>query len=927
VEMPNAQKRKKARVCARCGAAVLTWLPGQSCAACLIETALGNDTGDRQSGDHLTLPAMMDFGDYELVEEIGRGGQGVVFRARQKSLNRTVALKVIALGHWATESHIRRFRQEAEAAASLDHMRIVPIYEIGEREGTCYFSMKCIDGGQLDHVIARNQISIREAVELIGKLAHTVHYAHQRGILHRDIKPGNILLDQNGEPHLTDFGLARLVENESTITRTMEVLGTPSYIAPEQAAGEMTQLTRTTDVYGLGAVLYQLLTGHPPFAGGTTFETVRQVLETEPRSPRLWNSKLDRDVATICLKCLEKDPRRRYASALALAEDLERWLRHEPIRARRIGVFSRGRKWVRRHPAAAALLPLSLAFAILLGRLLSRTEPQRAPAGIAVLPFENVSGDKDDAIFADGIQDDVLTSLAKIADLKVISRTSVMPYRGMQNMRKIGRALNVSYVLEGSVRKSQGRIRLNAQLIDARSDQHVWAEQYDRDLTDVFAIQSELAQNIASQLRTKITRAEKAAIETRPTQDLEAYGLYLRAKALNTGFANADSSIELEELAQGVELLEKAVQRDPNFALAYDLLTQMNLSLYWIPGRAEPSRRSRAETALHVAQRLAPDAGETHLAQALFYYYGNLDYNNALAELDVAARSLPNDADVFRISALIERRLGRWPDFLRHSSKAIELDPGDSTSLIQLGLVYIMLRHYSEAEQIADRGIARVPKATDKFWDLRAEIALARGDIDAAQAAVAKIVVESAFPFLRFRTLYYAHNYEEAEHFSLLLWQDKSDDNYVRAFGLLSAWAARAQGATDRMHSFLARTRQSYEPLLRGQPDPSALSWAGMIDAAMGRPEEAIRESKWAVELRPISRDAIEAPEYARNLAVVYAWIGDRDRAIEQLLQLAKTPNGLSVGDLRLDPFWDNLRADPRFETILAEVAKPIPIP
>src|SRR4029077_10279027 len=275
-----------------------------------------------------------ELGDYELLEEICRGGQAVVFRTRQKSLNRIVALKVIGLGQWATKAHLKRFRIEAEAAASLDHPCIVPIYEVGERDGQCYFSMKFIEGGQLDEVVKQTPISIRRAVELIAKVARTVHYAHEHGILHRDIKPGNILLDVQGEPHLTDFGLARLVESESTVTRTLEVLGTPSYMAPEQAGGSPIQgaavssppkdarLTRAVDVYGLGAVLYQLLTSHPPFAGGTTYETIKLLLETEPRPPRLWNPKIDRDLSTICLKCLEKDPRRRYFSALALAEDL-----------------------------------------------------------------------------------------------------------------------------------------------------------------------------------------------------------------------------------------------------------------------------------------------------------------------------------------------------------------------------------------------------------------------------------------------------------------------------------------------------------------------------------------------------------------------------------------------------------------------------
>ncbi len=316
----------------------------------------------RTRSEHL-VKMLGELGDYELLEEVGRGGQGVVFRARQKSLNRTVALKVISLGQWASEAHLKRFRREAEAAASLDHPGIVPIYDVGERDGSCYFSMKFVEGGQLDEVVRRTPISIRQAAELIAKVARTVHYAHEHGILHRDIKPGNILLDKNGEPHLTDFGLARLLDAQSSVTRTIDVLGTPSYMAPEQAAGETTKLSKATDVYGLGAVLYQLLTGHPPFAGGTTYETIRLLRDTEPRQPRALNPKVDRDLSTICLKCLEKDPQRRYSSALALAEDLERWVKHEPIQARRTGILTRGKKWVQRNPTGALLAASLIALA------------------------------------------------------------------------------------------------------------------------------------------------------------------------------------------------------------------------------------------------------------------------------------------------------------------------------------------------------------------------------------------------------------------------------------------------------------------------------------------------------------------------------------------------------------------------------------
>src|SRR5438132_6731259 len=572
------------KVCIKCGAKIFADAPQEFCSACLLETGLGLLASDIEDAGaplpHKRRAARLgkmlgDFGDYELLEEIGRGGQGVVYRARQKSLNRTVALKVIGLGHWATEAHLKRFRREAEAAASLEHPCIVPIYEVGERDGSCYFSMKFIEGGHLDELIRREPMPPRRAAELIAKVALTVHYAHEHHILHRDIKPGNILLDQKGEPHLTDFGLARLVETESTITRTMEVLGTPSYMAPEQAVGNNAAITSATDVYGLGAVFYQLLTGHPPFAGGTTFETVRLVLDTETRQPRLLNPKIDRDLDTICLKCLEKDPKRRYASALALAEDLERWLKHEPIRARRTGLVTRGRKWVRRNPSIAVMAAMLLVLALPLGVMIWKTGSERSPLSnvappeksIAVLPFSNLSKEQENAFFADGVQDEIVTDLAKVADLKVISRTSVMPYKsGMaRNVRQIGLQLGVAHVVEGSVQRTDNRVRVNAQLVDACTDRHLWVQTYDRDLADVFAIQSEIAKTSADQLQAKLSPREENAIQRSPTTDISAFDLYARPKNILLRTA----SIGKADRQQAVDLLNQAIARDSSFFDAY----------------------------------------------------------------------------------------------------------------------------------------------------------------------------------------------------------------------------------------------------------------------------------------------------------------------------------------------------------------------
>src|SRR5438132_8275730 len=554
--------------------------------------------------------------------------------------------------------------------------------------------MKFIEGGQLDEVARREPIPIRRAVELMANVAHTVHYAHEHGILHRDIKPGNILLDAKGEPHLTDFGLARLVESESSVTQTLDVLGTPSYMTPEQAVGNNAAVSNVTDVYGLGAVLYQLLTGQPPFAGGTTYETIKLLLDTEPRKPRLLNPKIDRDLSTICLKCLEKDPKHRYSSALALAEDLERWLKHEPIQARRTGIVARSRKWVRRNPSVAVMAAMLLALAVPLGVMIWNSEFPRQPVttGIAVLPFENLSGDKEHAYFADGVQDDILTKLAKIADLKVISRTSVMDYRGKQNIRQIGDELRVSHVLEGSVRRVGARLHMNTQLIDTRTDTHIWAEQYDRDLNDLFTVQSEIAQKVAQQLHAKISAAEKLAIERRPTGDLVAFDLYSRASHM---FPGASFGGGMANFGQAIDLLNHAVARDRSFFDAYCLLAWAHDELYFSGLDHTPARLASAEAAIQAAFRLRPDDGETHVARAENLYHGHLDYDGALAELKVARQTLPNDPQISLLIGLIQRRQGHWEESIRTFERAADLDPLNIAVLQNIAANYATLGRYA----------------------------------------------------------------------------------------------------------------------------------------------------------------------------------------------------------------------------------------
>jgi TolB-like protein/Tfp pilus assembly protein PilF/predicted Ser/Thr protein kinase len=870
----------------------------------------------------------MEFGDYELLEEIGRGGQGVVYRARQKSLNRTVALKVIGLGHWASTPHLKRFRHEAEAAASLEHPQIVPIYEIGERDGSCYFSMKFVEGGQLDEVVRRKPLAIRRAAELLVKIARTVHFAHEHGILHRDIKPGNILLDRHGEPHLTDFGLARLIEQESTVTNSFDVLGTPSYMAPEQAAGRAKELTAAADIYALGAVFYQMLTGEPPFAGGTTYETIRLVLEAEPRNPRGRNSKVDVELATICLKCLEKEPARRYQTAAALAEDAERWLRHEPIRARRAGVITRSRKWVRRNPVLAAVTPLVAALVATVAVLFWKNAgEQTLPAGIAVLPFENLSDANVSASFADGIQDDVLTKLAKIAALKVISRTSVMQYRGFHDIKKIGLALKVSHLLEGSVRRTASRIHLNTQLIDTRTDTNVWAEEYDRDLVDTFAIQSEVAQRVAEQLHAKISPAEKLSIERPPTADLTAYDLYIRAKNLfqMALFSNSGK----EDLLQAANLLNEAVARDPSFFQAYCQLVWVHDLLYLVGHDHTPARLALAEAAIQAAFRLQPDAGEAHLAHAENLYRGHLDYEGALAELEVARRSLPNDSRVFDLKGYIERRQGKHEEALHSLEQAVELDPRNIFTLQQIANSYILLQRYAEAKSAFDRALAIQPN------DVQTKVASAwlelewKADTKPLHQTIASIRAANpvAIPHIVDGWLVCALAERDAAAARDALIEADQDTalndqtvHFSRSF--VEGAIARMTNDESKARSALTAARAEQDQLVQAQPKYAPpLCVLGLIDAALGRKEEALSEGRRAVELVPVEKDALNGPLMIKYLAMIAAWVGEKDLACEQLATALRYRSTISYGYLKLLPLWDPLRGDPRFEKIVDSLA------
>jgi TolB-like protein/Tfp pilus assembly protein PilF len=574
----------------------------------------------------------------------------------------------------------------------------------------------------------------------------------------------------------------------------------------------------------------------------------------------------------------------------------------------------------------AALLALAAIVAgiAMFSRYRVRSALAAPEKSIAVLPFENLSSDKENAYFADGVQDEILTYLAKIADLKVISRTSVMQYRNTaaRNLRQIGNQLGVAHLLEGSVQRAGGKVRVNAQLIDARSDTHLWAQTYDRDLADVFAIQSEIAKTIADQLQAKLSPSEKAAIEKAPTTDLTAYDLYLHAQAL---YADTAGNIPArEKLPQAARLLDEAVARDPRFLLAWCLLSRVHGDIYFEGYDHASSRLDLANVAVQTALRLEPDAGETHLALAEYYYHVR-DYARARSELAIARRTLPNNAEVFEYTGYIERREGHWEEATRELERAVELDPRNFLTVQQLGVIYSEQRRYADQARTLDRALTIVPG--DPVTRItRAGVAIDwRADIKPFQTTLATLLAEDPSSAPDVDDPFWALCERTAAAAARMLTHYPRDGEVINGVNFPHTYwegvVARCQGDSAKAQAAFTAARSDVEKTVEKQPDfAAALSFLGMIDAGLGRKEEALREGRRACELLPISKDAIDGVVLAVNLAQIYSWTGEKDLAIEQIATVERVPNYLTYGLLKLHPYWDSLRGDPRFEKIVASL-------
>jgi serine/threonine protein kinase/Tfp pilus assembly protein PilF len=883
-------------------------------------------------------------GAYVIIREIGQGGMGTVYLAARADgyFEKQVAVKLLTRGA-DTDEVLRRFRSEREVLARLDHPNIARLLDAGTTdESLPYFVMEYVDGIPVTRFVEENQAPVAQRLALFLKICAAVEVAHRSSVVHRDLKPGNILVTREGEPKLLDFGIAKLIGNDMNpleLTALGQQRLTPISASPEQAQGEL--VTKSSDIYALGVLLYEMLTGVKPHRfltrNPSREELVSVVCEQAPVLPsvaakdRNLSRSLRGDLDAIMLCALQKEPARRYPSVADLAEDIRRHLTGELVQARSgrtaYRVLRGAVKGRRRQLLFAVLGMALLALGLVFGNSILRSArgPQQAsspPAttaaipdkSIAVLPFDNFSASQESSYFVDGVQDNILTDLAKVADLKVISRASVASYRGgAKNAREIGRVLGVSYVLEGSVQKSGDRIRVNAQLTDTRTEAGVWAEHYDRKIDDLFILQSELAQTIVSQLKATLSPNEKAEIERWPTKDMLAYDLYLRARESFLHFDGRNS----------IELLETAVARDPQFALAYCLLAEAHVHMYRFMEEMSPHHLNAAKEAADTALRLAPDLAEAHLAQAQYYYYGLRDYKKTQRELTTITS--PSDkAKLIDLTALTERRLGQWKDSIRNAETAHELDPRSPFIARELIESYLSVRRFEDAVTVADKLIKLLaPRASNILWLLKSEALAAMGRLEEARAVLKEAPLDDeSRAFQLAETAMFAKDYAQAnQHLAGL--PPAARESY--SLLLLEGKIARAQGLTEKAQSaFQAARDRLVAKLLERPDDPDLLSGLNLADAGLGRKEEARQGAEQVVRLVPTSRDAVDGPMYVMRLAQVYAWTGDNEAALRELAEIVTQPRGPTYGRLQFDPAWDEIRADRRFEELLAKAARPL---
>ncbi len=875
------------------------------------------------------------FGRYTLIKVLGRGGMGIVWLARDEELERDVALKFLPDVMIQDRALFDQLRREAKRCLDLTHPHIVRIHDFVHDERSGCISMEYIDGETLSNLRSEKEQRVFEPDELatwISQLCDALDYAHNRAkIIHCDLKPANLMVNRRGDLKIQDFGIARnLSDSVSRLTVEQGRSGTLVYMSPQQLNGE--RCTQLDDIYSLGATIYELLTSKPPFYSGNID---RQICERVAPSMTERRKELDIEPALIpkvwedgVAACLAKDPSRRPQSPAELAQRLQL-----AAGQARMGTTP-GKTAKKKALLTASIAALSvLAFAGLYVGVFNRhAKPvSHAPAipekSIAVLPFENRSEDKANAYFADGIQDEILTRLSKIADLKVISRTSTQHYKSApENLPQIAKELGVAHILEGSVQKSGDAVRINVQLIKAANDSHLWADTFDRKLTDIFSVESDVAKAIADQLRAKLTGQEEQVIAAKPTDNPEAYDAYLRGLAYTV-----KPAITAANTLGAQKYLREAVRLDPKFALAWARLSYVD-AVGYLSFKLQPTvaLREEAQQAADTALTLQPNLGEAVLAKGYYHYACLKDYGTAVGYFERARRFLPNSSRISELLAYVARRRGQWDRSDYYFDEAERLDPRDLNLLTQHALSDVQRRRFPEALRKLDKVLDIAPDDIDTIA-LKAAIAQAQGDLPRAAALLAPLRptadLNQALEIQVYQAILERRPAEIIPRLKEILGTPDPTLGFINGeLRFWLGWAQEVAGDHAAAQESWRKARSELEPFLKEQPENySLIGDLALTSMGLGDKAAALALSDRAMAAITIEKDAIEGPMPIEFDARVAARVGEPTRAISALQKLLSIPYDgamasgapLTPALLRLDPMFDGLRSDPRFKKIV----------
>jgi serine/threonine protein kinase/Tfp pilus assembly protein PilF len=879
------------------------------------------------------------FGRYRLVKVLGRGGMGIVWLARDEELEREVALKFLPDLMIQDRAVFDQLKRETKRCLELTHPHIVRIHDFVHDERSGCMSMEYIDGETLSTLRAEKEQKVFEPDEIaawMSQLCDAVDYAHNHAkVIHRDLKPGNLMVNQRGDLKVSDFGIAcSLGDSVSRLTMEQGQRGTLVYMSPQQLGGE--RGTHLDDIYSLGASVYELLTSKPPFYSGNIDRQInervapsmterRKELDIEPALiPKVWED--------IVASCLAKEPSRRPQSAVEVAQRLQLPSGQARIRTAPGNTSSKKPLLIAGVAAASVLVLAGLYFGVSRPRAQPASHRPAVPEkSIAVLPFENRSEEKASAYFADGIQDEILTRLSKIADLKVISRTSTQRYKSTpENLPEIAKQLGVAHIVEGSVQKNGDAVRVNVQLINAANDSHLWADTFDRKLTDIFSVESEVAKAIADQLRAKLTGREEQEIAAKPTDNPEAYDAYLR------GLAYTLKTVETPANALAAQkYLKEAVRLDPKFALAWAQLSIVDSRNYRQQSlQPTVALREEARQAAETALTLQPNLGEAVLAKGSYYYFCLKDYDTAVRYFEQARQLLPNSSRIPESLAYVARRRGQWDRSESYFNEAEKLDPRNLHLLTQHAVTYISRRRFPEALQKLEQVLNITPDDVDALA-LKASIAQAEGDLPRAAALLAPLHPNADNPDALGTQVYQAILERRSAPVIPRLKEILAKPEPALGFSngqlrFFLGWAQEVAGDHAAAQESWRQARSELEPLLKEQPENYYLIGdLALFNMGLGDKAAALALSERAMAANPIEKDPSTGPWSLEILARVAAHMGEPDRAIAALQKLLSIPYGGSLSTimpltpalLRLDPMFDPLRNDPRFQKLVASPA------